>query len=111
MYLLRRYLICYSAVSVRASDREEPLNSQVLIVLEVVLLRKIIDFVRFHVKRAFRSALVGAEGAVVQLVITYSLTEFAGVWYIYSAGLGILAAFAHNYLLNYYWAFRDVIKR
>lgn len=79
--------------------------------LRVVPLGKIIDFVRFHMKRAFKSALVGAEGAVVQLVITYSLTEFAGVWYVYSAGLGILVAFAHNYLLNYYWAFKDVIKK
>jgi len=73
-------------------------------------LRKVIAFVRFHMKRAFKSALVGAEGAVLQLVITYSLTEFAGVWYIYSVALGILAAFAHNYFLNYYWAFKDVIK-
>ena len=73
-------------------------------------MRKVIDFVRFHMKRAFKSALVGAEGAVLQLVITFSLTEFGGVWYIYSVGLGIVAAFAHNYLLNYYWAFKDVIR-
>jgi len=68
-------------------------------------------FLRFHFKRAFKSGLVGAEGALVQLAITYALTEFLGIWYIYSVTIGIIVAFAHNYFLNYYWAFRDVIKK
>ncbi len=77
----------------------------------MVPLSKMLTFIRFHLRRAFKSALVGAEGALVQLAITYSLTEFLGVWYIYSVTFGILVAFAHNYFLNYYWAFRDVIRK
>lgn len=71
---------------------------------------KIVDFVHFHAKRAFKSALVGAEGALIQLALTYVLTEFGGLWYVLSAAIGILVAFTHNYLLNYYWAYKDVIN-
>jgi putative flippase GtrA len=71
---------------------------------------KIVDFAKFHLERAFKSSLVGAEGALVQIAITFTLTEFLQIWYIYSVAIGILVAFAHNYHLNYYWAFKDVIQ-
>ena len=72
---------------------------------------KVIGFIRFHYKRAFRTALVGTLGALEQIAITYILTEFLGLWYIASAIFGILVAFGSNYLLNFYWSFRDVINR
>lgn len=77
----------------------------------MVQLNRTLTFLRFHFRRAFKSGLVGAEGALVQLAITYALTEFLGMWYIYSVTFGIIVAFTHNYFLNYYWAFRDVIKK
>jgi len=77
----------------------------------VVQLNRTLTFLRFHFKRAFRSGLVGAEGALVQLAITYVLTEFLQIHYMYSVTIGIIVAFTHNYFLNYYWAFRDVIKK
>ncbi|MCS7120620.1 MAG: GtrA family protein [Candidatus Bathyarchaeota archaeon] len=75
------------------------------------MMSRISRFIRFHFKRASKSAIVGAEGAVVQMIVTYVLTEFFGIWYLISVSIGILIAFAHNYFLNYYWAFRDVIRR
>lgn len=46
----------------------------------------------------------------MQIAIAFTLTEFLQIWYIYSVAIGILVAFAPNYLLNYYWAFKDVIQ-
>jgi dolichol-phosphate mannosyltransferase len=58
----------------------------------------------FH--RFLKFCAVGAVGAVFNLVVLYSLTEF-GVFYIISGLLGIEAGLLSNFFLNRSWTFKD----
>jgi dolichol-phosphate mannosyltransferase len=56
--------------------------------------------------RLLKFCAVGAVGAVFNLVVLYSLTEF-GVFYIISGLLGIEAGLLSNFFLNRSWTFKD----
>lgn len=58
----------------------------------------------FH--RFLKFCAVGAVGAVLNLVVLYSLTEL-GVFYIISGFLGIEAGLLSNFFLNRSWTFKD----
>ena len=58
----------------------------------------------FH--RFLKFCAVGAVGAVLNLVVLYSLTEF-GVFYLISGLLGIEAGLLSNFFLNRSWTFKD----
>ncbi len=58
----------------------------------------------FH--RFLRFCAVGSVGAVVNLVVLYSLTE-SGVFYLLSGFIGIEAAVLLNFMLNRSWTFKD----
>lgn len=58
----------------------------------------------FH--RFLKFCAVGAVGAVLNLVVLYSLTEL-GVFYIISGLLGIEAGLLSNFFLNRSWTFKD----
>ena len=49
--------------------------------------------------------IVGASGALVNLMVLYVLTEFLSIWYIVSAALAFCAAVTSNYVLNETWTF------
>lgn len=53
---------------------------------------------RFHRLVAFN--LVSAGGVVINLGIFYGLTRWFGLWYILAQLVGILVAFAWNFLVN-----------
>jgi dolichol-phosphate mannosyltransferase len=60
---------------------------------------------REHKRRSFASRfglfhLVSAGGAVINWVILLVLTQFAGIYYLISNLIGILAGFVWNYLVN-----------
>ncbi|MDH7593399.1 MAG: GtrA family protein [Methanomicrobiales archaeon] len=61
-----------------------------------------------RVKRAFAFHLVSAGGLVINWSILFSLTEYAGFYYLHSNLIGILAGFIWNYLVNrhYTWSKR-----
>jgi dolichol-phosphate mannosyltransferase len=56
--------------------------------------------------RFVKFCTVGAIGTVINLAILYSLTEFASVWYIFSAAVAAGVAVTSNYILNKVWTFR-----
>ena len=58
----------------------------------------------FH--RFLKFCAVGAVGAVLNLVVLYSLTEL-GVFYLISGLLGIEAGLLSNFFLNRSWTFKD----
>ena len=76
----------------------------------MILIDKFFKLLKHHYKRAIRSWMVGAIGAVESLTIQFVLVEFFGVWYISAAIAGTLFAMTTNYIGNYYWSFKDVIK-
>lgn len=49
---------------------------------------------------------VGAIGAVINLAILYSLTEWFKVWYLISAAVAAGVAVTSNYVLNKVWTFK-----
>lgn len=58
----------------------------------------------FH--RFMKFCAVGAVGAVFNLLVLYSLTEF-GVFYLLSGLVGIEAGLLSNFFLNRSWTFKD----
>ncbi|MGQ0638797.1 MAG: GtrA family protein [Nitrososphaerota archaeon] len=62
-------------------------------------------------RHAFKYYLVGASGVFVNLGILYSLTEFAGLWYLLSSSIAIYISITTNFFFNKIWTFRDSIKK
>jgi len=60
--------------------------------------------------RWLRFGLVGAIGAAIGFPILYSLTEFAGLFYIVSAVIATVCASTCNYFLNNRWTFQEKRK-
>lgn len=58
-------------------------------------------------RHAFKYYLVGASGVLVNLGILYTLTEFAGLWYLLSSSIAIYVSITSNFLINRVWTFRD----
>ena len=58
-------------------------------------------------RHAFKYYLVGASGVLVNLGILYTLTEFAGLWYLLSSSIAIYVSITTNFVLNKVWTFRD----
>ncbi len=63
---------------------------------------------RASAARILRFIISGGCAAVVNIILLYLLTEFAGMWYMISAGLAFVAAFLVSFFLQKYWAFRNV---
>ena len=64
------------------------------------------DFIRRHLKRGFKFAMIGTLGAIESLILQYLLTEFMGIHYMLSSVFGIGLAMFNNYFLNYYLNFK-----
>lgn len=58
-------------------------------------------------KQYIKYCFVGASGVIVNLVITYCLTEFLHVFYLLSALIGISVSMTSNFLLNKNWTFSE----
>lgn len=71
---------------------------------------KIIDFTKFHFKRAVKFASVGTVGAIINLSVLFILTEQFHLWYMLSEIIAILVALIFNYFVNTYWTYRDAMK-
>ena len=50
--------------------------------------------------------IVGASGVFVNLIILYLLTNFLGLWYLFSAIFGIIISVTTNFLGNKIWTFK-----
>lgn len=61
--------------------------------------------VRFD--RIVRFVISGGTATAVNLAALYALTEFAGVWYLYSATFGWCLGFLTSFVLQKFWTFED----
>lgn len=55
--------------------------------------------------------LVGAIATIVDYSLLFGLTEFLGLWYMFSATFGFIGGATTNYLLNRIWTFENNDKR
>lgn len=53
----------------------------------------------------FRYFIVGGMAFVVDFALLYLLTEFAGLYYLFSASVAFMAGIAVNYALSVIWVF------
>lgn len=54
-----------------------------------------------------RYAIVGFASTIVDFTILFCLTEYAGMYYLYSAACAFVAGLIVSYLLSVNWAFRN----
>ncbi|MFQ5981566.1 MAG: GtrA family protein [Candidatus Heimdallarchaeota archaeon] len=52
-------------------------------------------------------ACIGLLGAFINLIITVGLTEFIGIWYIFSSTIATIFVIWMNFFLNKKWTFGD----
>ncbi|HVL88176.1 MAG TPA: GtrA family protein [Candidatus Thermoplasmatota archaeon] len=67
--------------------------------------RRRLAFLEAH--RLLRFMLVGASGVGVNLAVLYTLTEFAGLYYLASGAVATQTAIVTNFLLNDAFTFHD----
>lgn len=51
--------------------------------------------------------MVGSLGVLINWSITYCLTEFAGMYYMFSLAVGTLCALCSNFILNLKYTFKQ----
>ena len=56
-------------------------------------------------KRFIKYCLVGGVGALIQLGVTYSLTESMGFYYMISLGIAIVLAASWNFTMHGFWTY------
>jgi putative flippase GtrA len=61
-------------------------------------------------KRFLKFATVGASGVVVNQGLLWFFTEIVGLYYLFSAAIGIEISIITNFILNEKWTFRDRSK-
>ena len=59
----------------------------------------------YSITRFIRSQIASFGASVVDFSITYMLTSFAGLWYIFSTTSGVVSGGIANFLLGRYWVF------
>ncbi len=58
-------------------------------------------------KRFIKFCIVGGSGAVIQLGLTYVLTDKAHIWYLLSLVIVIALTTIWNFWWNFSWTFRS----
>ena len=58
-------------------------------------------------KVAVKYLIVGLSASSVHLIALFTLTDFAGLWYLHSAVLGYVAGFFTSFFFHKFWTFRD----
>ena len=58
--------------------------------------------------RIVRFIITGGISFSVNLILLYSLTEFLGLWYIFSATLSFVVAFIIGFMMNKFWTFTNI---
>ncbi len=68
----------------------------------------IAKLVIYKYRRFINFALVGGIGSIWYYAALYLLTEYADIWYGWSALVGTVIALTNNYLINHFYTFRHV---
>jgi dolichol-phosphate mannosyltransferase len=58
-------------------------------------------------KMYIKYVLSGGTAALVHLSLLYSLTDIAGIWYIFSTSIAFIIAFIIGFVMQKFWTFRD----
>jgi len=58
-------------------------------------------------KRIIKYLIAGGAGAFTNLALLYVLTEFFGIWYLFSTSLAFIVSFFVSFFLQKFWTFRD----
>ena len=67
-------------------------------------------YVRKVYREFFKYAIVGAVGAVINLLFLYFFTSFLGIFYLLSATFSFIIAVTNNYFLNKVWTFKESLR-
>jgi putative flippase GtrA len=59
------------------------------------------------IRKAISFCIVSAIGGVILLGITYTMTEWGGQWYMYSAFVGGVVGVAVKFVLNSVFTYKD----
>lgn len=92
------------AITFRERKAGEPKYSTRDLVDNVLLLARLT--VRKN-RRPLKFAAVGSTGVALDMGLLYLLTEFAGLYYLFSAVISAETATLSNFTLNDLWTFRD----
>ena len=57
-----------------------------------------------------RFLIAGTTATLVNMIVLYALTEFAGVWYLLSLTVAFLIAFLISFTLQKFWTFAEKNK-
>ncbi|NVN96711.1 GtrA family protein [Candidatus Nomurabacteria bacterium] len=57
--------------------------------------------------KVVRFLISGGLGALVGLAVIYVLTEYLGIWYIYSSVIAFIPSCAVSFILKKFWTFED----
>jgi dolichol-phosphate mannosyltransferase len=57
------------------------------------------------IHQLLRFLLAGGVGLLLYYGLLYTLTEWAGVWYLFSAIIGFVACYSVNFTLHRKWTF------
>ena len=58
----------------------------------------------------FKFAFVGLIGTLINVAILYFLTEYFGIYYMFSAIISFIVAMTNNFILNKIWTFKENIR-
>ena len=76
------------------------------IVLAIVVAR--LGIAQHHhvgVRRVVRFLISGVSAALVNFFVLYVLTEFFGLWYLFSSAIAFITAFAVSFVMQKFWTF------
>jgi len=68
------------------------------------------DLLKRNFRYIIRFGVVGLSGTAIHLIVLFLLTEFAGIYYIFSAIFAFLVAVTSNFLFNKFWTFKETSK-
>ena len=92
----------------RVKGRSKAGTSEILFYLRNLLgYRK---YVRKGIKEFFKFAFVVLIGTFINLAILYLLTEFFGIYYLFSTVISFIFAMTNNFIWNKVWTFKENIK-
>lgn len=63
-------------------------------------------FARMNYQRFIKFCVVGGIGTLIYMLMTWLLTEFAGLWYMVSLAIATVVATIWNYNMNVRWTFK-----
>jgi dolichol-phosphate mannosyltransferase len=65
---------------------------------------------RRNIGYIIRFGIVGLTGTLIHMLMLFILTEYAGIYYLYSAAFAFIFAVTSNFIFNKFWTFSKTSK-